>query len=44
MKKLLLSIAALVFATVLFSQQSTKIAKDRVSQEAVNKVENVFQA
>ena len=44
MKKLLLSLAALVFATVLFSQQNTKIAKDKVSQDAEAKIEKVFQA
>lgn len=44
MKKLLLSLAALAFATLLFSQQNIKIAKDKVSQESATKVENVFQA
>lgn len=44
MKKLLLSLAALAFATLLFTLQNTKIAKDKVSQDTVAKVEKVFQA
>ena len=44
MKKLLLSLAALAFATILFSLQNTKIAKDKVTQDAVAKVDKVFQA
>jgi|GEM_PF-3772839 len=45
MKKLLLSLAALVLATMLFTIQSNKIAKDKVSQDTVaNKVDKVFQA
>ncbi|HNQ27441.1 MAG TPA: hypothetical protein PKL92_05920 [Aquaticitalea sp.] len=44
MKKLLLSLAALVFVTVLFSQQNNKIAKDKISQETAQKVDKVFRA
>ncbi|HLT33937.1 MAG TPA: hypothetical protein VKZ98_09120 [Aquaticitalea sp.] len=44
MKKLLLSLAALAFATLLFSQQNSKIAKDKVSQDTVVKIDKVFRA
>lgn len=44
MKKLLLSLAALAFATLMFSMQNMKIAKDKVTNDTVAKVEKVFQA
>ncbi|MGJ8592860.1 MAG: hypothetical protein ACSHXF_09945 [Aquaticitalea sp.] len=44
MKKLLLSLAALAFATLLFSMQNNKIAKDKLTQDTAAKVEKVFQA
>lgn len=44
MKKLLLSLAALAFATTLFSLQNIKINKDKVSQETTDTIEKVFQA
>jgi hypothetical protein len=44
MKKLLLSLAALAFATLLFSLQNTKIAKEKVTHDTAAKVEKVFQA
>ncbi len=44
MKKLLLSLSALAFATILFSIQNIKIDKDKVSQDTVAKVNKEFQA
>ncbi|MEZ4792780.1 MAG: hypothetical protein R2783_04755 [Gelidibacter sp.] len=44
MKKLLLSLAALAIATLLFSMQNIKIAKDKVTHDTVAKVEKVLQA
>lgn len=40
MKKLLLSLAALAFATLLFSQDDSKDNKDNASKDAVVKVES----
>ncbi len=39
-----MSLAALAFATLLFSQQNNKIEKDKVSQDTVTKVDKIFQA
>jgi hypothetical protein len=44
MKKLLLSLAALAFATTLFALQTTKIAKENISQDTIAKVDKVFHA
>ncbi len=39
-----MSLAALAFATLLFSQQNHKIKKDKVTQDNVTRVDKVFQA
>ncbi len=44
MKKLLLSVAALMFATLLFSQDDSKDVKDNLTQDDVVKTETRFQA
>ena len=47
MKKLLLSLVALMFATLLFSQDETietNDAKDELTQEIIVKIESDFQA
>lgn len=44
MKKLLLSLAALAFATMLFSVQNNKSTKDKLTHETMAKIERVYQA
>ncbi|MBR9914298.1 MAG: hypothetical protein GYB32_05625 [Algicola sp.] len=44
MKKLLLSVAALMFATLLFSQDDSNDVKDDLTQDNVVKTETRFQA
>ena len=44
MKKLLLSVAALMFATLLFSQDDSNEVKDDLTQDNVVKIEAGFQA
>ncbi len=44
MKKLLLSLAALAFATLLFSQDDSKDNKGDASKDAVVKIENGFKS
>jgi len=44
MKKLLLSVAALMFATLLFSQDDSNEVKDELTQDNVVKIEAGFQA
>lgn len=43
MKKLLLSLVALMFATFLFSQDETNDSKDELTQEISVKIESDFQ-
>ena len=44
MKKLLLSVAALMFATLLFSQDDTSDVPDTLTQDQVIKTESRLQA
>ncbi|MEH6536357.1 MAG: hypothetical protein V7719_08205 [Psychroserpens sp.] len=44
MKKLLLSVAALMFATLLFSQDDSNDVKEDLTQDNVVKTEARFQA
>jgi hypothetical protein len=44
MRKLLLSLAALMFATLLFSQDDSSDVKDELTQENIVKVQSKFQA
>ncbi|MFT5848563.1 hypothetical protein [Psychroserpens sp.] len=44
MKKLLLSLVALMFATLLFSQDDSSDVKDELTQENIVKVQSKFQA
>nr|WP_321222339.1 hypothetical protein [uncultured Psychroserpens sp.] len=44
MKKLLISVAALMFATLLFSQDEANDVKDDLTQENIVKTEARFQA
>ncbi|SDS11645.1 hypothetical protein SAMN04515667_1446 [Formosa sp. Hel1_31_208] len=44
MKKLLLSVAALMFATLLFSQDDSNDVKDNLTQDDVVKTEARFHA
>ncbi|WP_460218387.1 hypothetical protein [Psychroserpens sp. MEBiC05023] len=44
MKKLLLSVAALMFATLLFSQDDSNDVQDDLTQDGVVKTEARFQA
>ena len=44
MKKLLLSVAALMFATLLFSQDDSNDVQDDLTQDSVVKTEARFQS
>ncbi|WP_299226605.1 hypothetical protein [uncultured Psychroserpens sp.] len=44
MKKLLLSVAALMFATLLFSQDDSTEVNENLTQDDVIKTESVFEA